>query len=132
MSFSRFLKREELIKSYEKEVESDTENIKYLNALSFFYQGILLDREKSLIYSKKVFDLAPDKSNWVADKLNYLFQKKKFDEAREILQDSSLVKYLEPVQKDILFHDFYFFQHEYEKAAPFLEQVNPEQARLQA
>jgi hypothetical protein len=113
----------ELIYSYENALKGEPENIYLLQTLSNYYQWILLDRNRSLQYSKRVFEIDPKRSDYIIDKLYDLYHKKKFEEAKKILEDSSSVLYMNSIQEKVMLHDFYLFQNKYKEAASVLEEL---------
>ncbi|MFK7811229.1 MAG: FlgO family outer membrane protein [Maribacter sp.] len=113
----------ELIYSYERALKKDPDNLNLLQTLSDYYRWILLDNEKSLQVSKRMFEIDPTTSKYVSDKLNYLNFTNQFEEANKILNDKGLMKLLSPFQKIVFLHDYYSFQGNYEKAVSYLEQL---------
>ncbi|NER10410.1 TolB amino-terminal domain-containing protein [Muriicola jejuensis] len=115
----------ELIYSYERALKNDPDNLSLLQALSRLYRGILLDRTKSLHYSKQVFDIDSTNPGYIVDKLNTLYYRKQFEEADKILSDDALMDLLHPIQKIVMLHNYYAFQYDFERAYQYLEQIKP-------
>ncbi|WP_445383013.1 tetratricopeptide repeat protein [Robiginitalea sp. IMCC43444] len=115
----------ELIYTYERALEEDPDNLSLLHSLNQLYTWILVDRKKSLEYSKRIFEIDPTNPGYILDKLNYFYIHKQFEEAHKILNDTALTGLLNPFQKIIVFHDYYAFQGNYEKAQEYLEQLKP-------
>ncbi len=115
----------ELIFSYERALKDDPQNLNYLQTLSFYYYGILLNRSKSLQYAKRKFEIDPTDPRYILDKMYDFYYTKQFEEANKILNDTALMDLLNPFQKIIMQHDYYVFQDNYEKAQPYLEQLKP-------
>lgn len=113
----------ELIYSYEGALMNDPENAHYLQALSDCYMGIMVDREKSLQYAKRVSDVDPSNSIFIREKLTHLLFNKQFEEASKIVNDSSVMGQFGSFQKIVMLCDFYYFQKKYNMAAPILEQL---------
>lgn len=113
----------ELIYSYEGALMNDPENAHYLQALSDCYMGIMVDREKSLQYAKRVSDVDPSNSIFIREKLTHLLFNKQFEEASKIVNDSSVMGRFGSFQKRVMLCDFYYFQKKYNMAAPILEQL---------
>ncbi|WP_445385801.1 hypothetical protein ACT6NV_03070 [Robiginitalea sp. IMCC44478] len=115
----------ELIYTYERALEDDPDNLTLLHSLNKLYTWILLDREKSVEYAKRIFEIDPKDPRYILDKLNNFYINKQFKEASKILNDTALMDLLNPFQKIIVFHDYYAFQDNYEKAEHYLEQLKP-------
>ena len=115
----------ELIYSYELALKDDPYNLYLLHSLSKYYTCILLDRNKSLHYSKRIFEIDTTDSRYIVDKLNNFYYNKQFEEATKILQDTALMDVLNPFQKIAMTQDYYAFQDNYEKAQLYLEQLKP-------
>ena len=113
----------ELIYSYERALKDDPENLYLLYSLNNYYTKILLDHNKGLYYSKRIFEIDPTNARYVLDKLNILYYNKQFEEAAEILHDTALMDLLNPFQKNVIFLDYYAYQDNYEKAQAYLEQL---------
>ncbi|WP_165200533.1 tetratricopeptide repeat protein [Muriicola soli] len=113
----------ELIYSYERALKDDPDNLYLLYSLNKYYTCILLDRNKSMHYSKRIFEIDPTNTRYIVDKLNNFYYNKRFEEANKILGDSALMDLLNPFQKNVILHDYYAYQDDYEKAQPYLEQL---------
>ena len=122
-----FIKKDlrELIYSYERALKDDPENRHLLYTLSKCYASILLNPKKELHYSKRIFEIDSTDPGYIVDQLNIFYHNKQFKEATKILRDSALMDLLNPFQKNVILHDYYAYQHNYEKAQPYLEQLKP-------